>query len=216
MLTLVILLFAATFCGPTYGQTGSGSPTPSASFSSGCSACQSRVQSHKGIYALRALAGQEQANSFKFQVSFRTQIYRWETVNFGYTIQAFGGGLDFSEYNHNPELFLRYEWDWPLLNGLQIGLWEHQSDGQEGSRLRGLRAVRDDLCEAIDGLSLDVRNSLEAECTDALFSRPTASWDRQYLQVHCSGRPTNRRLKLRMESEGLAAGSAKPDRLGRG
>ena len=111
----------------------------------------SRIESFKDMYIVIA----PQDYRLKYQVSFAYQALRFGNGSFfrrtigdlrlGYSLKAFGGGLDFEEYNHNPELFFERDFrnsDWgpdcvekihdafdSVFDSFRIGLWEHESDG---------------------------------------------------------------------------------------
>lgn len=78
--------------------------------------------------------------SSKIQFSFRSQIWQNLPINFGYTQIIFWElrekSKPFEDATYNPELFYRWNPTGEKWKALDFGLWEHNSNGEDGDKSR--------------------------------------------------------------------------------
>jgi phospholipase A1/A2 len=93
-----------------------------------------RLQQHKPIYAI---AGRPDT---KIQLSFKVQIMKELGLHFGYTQLMMWDVLKPSapirDINYNPDLFYRIVFEESSPQWLDVGLFEHESNGRDGTASR--------------------------------------------------------------------------------
>ncbi len=106
-----------------------------------------RISPDKSIYALVSTEGLS-VKTIKYQVSFKYQLFkveRWDNalaknlnrLYLAYSLKAFWSvgeaSAPFEEIDHSPEVFWE-RWYAPdrQVQLLRLGLWEHESDGEQG------------------------------------------------------------------------------------
>jgi len=96
----------------------------------------SRLTRHRPLYVIYS-----RADKTKVQLSFKYQILSEYKFYFGYYQlmfwNLFGPSAPFTEINYAPDFFYRKTIDWWNLDTIDLGFWEHLSNGRGGPQSRG-------------------------------------------------------------------------------